>query len=927
MARPSAETISPAEKSRRRWHFAGSVLDERSLELVVNGVDVELERKPLEVLMYLLQHAGEVCTKDELLEGVWPGRILSETVLTKCIGRLREVLGDQDQGIIKTAYGFGYRFIAPVQVEFTPTTEPARFDFRPGDHPPARPLWSLVERLGVGGHGEAWRGRHEKTHEQRVFKFALDEASLGALKREITLFRVINDTLGESARVVKLLDWNLEHVPYFVEAEYLPSGSLADWVQRRGGISAIPLTERLELVAKIATALAAVHSVGVLHKDLKPSNVLMKPSAGHEVDIALSDFGSGGVLDVDHLERLGITRLGFTKTIAATDVTSATPMYLAPEVLAGQSFTVKADIYALGVILYQFLAGDFHKVMSPGWERGIEDELLREDVGLVADGNPAMRLADADVLARRLRTLEDRRAELAALRDAEEKAERSRRLMERARARRFGLILAFGVLVAGLATSTALYVKTRHAQELSAVAATRSNAVVNFLSKDVFSPVSSGTESVKEMNVVTLLTRAGNEVDTRFAGQPDIASELHFVLGRSFQQFLDSSLAVKHFIRALELGENLSGQGSQAAVRSASELVQVDYLLGRLRQSIGRYAAVLDAGKKRLGETAPEVLDLRLSLGRGYYLLGDWSFAERMFRDLLIDVSANVKAPSELLGRVQFYYAQLLIDLAKPTEAGGHLSAAIAQFRASLGERHVMVAEAHSVLGLALADAGRFSDASRELQTAHELALQWAPLESWTEVRPRFFTALMFLHQGQPSKAEPVLADIVHYEDVNEAAYLQAHKGSPPEMDHTGPARQALGEAYLQQGKLAEAIETLRRAVSVSERASGTTHPSVLSAKLSLADALIADRGTGEAQRLVGSIAVRDLAPLPPTHPIRAQWYRISGLLALSDGRIADARQSLTRALDVYEAVYGPNDWRVVRGKRELLLKPAPGIR
>ncbi len=172
-----------ADLGRRRWHFAGAVLDERTLELHVNGADAELERKPLEVLIYLLERAGEVCTKDELLAGVWPGRILSETVLTKCIGRLRDALGDRDQDVIKTAYGFGYRFIAPVQVELAAAPQTTPLDLHPGDHPPGRPHWSLVERLGIGGYGEAWRARHDKTHEERVFKFALDEASLGTLKR------------------------------------------------------------------------------------------------------------------------------------------------------------------------------------------------------------------------------------------------------------------------------------------------------------------------------------------------------------------------------------------------------------------------------------------------------------------------------------------------------------------------------------------------------------------------------------------------------------------------------------------------------------------------------------------------------------------------------------------------------------------------
>src|SRR5271156_3503960 len=159
--KPSAPVGADAEQGRRRWRFGDAVVDETTLELRVDGVDAELERKPLEVLIYLLEHAGEVCTKDELLTGVWPGRILSETVLTKCIGRLREVLGDRGQEIIKTVYGFGYRFIAPVQVVLGSAPGPARWDLEAGSHPPDRPLWSLVERLGIGGHGEAWGGRHE----------------------------------------------------------------------------------------------------------------------------------------------------------------------------------------------------------------------------------------------------------------------------------------------------------------------------------------------------------------------------------------------------------------------------------------------------------------------------------------------------------------------------------------------------------------------------------------------------------------------------------------------------------------------------------------------------------------------------------------------------------------------------------------------
>src|SRR5687767_3786245 len=92
----------------RRWLFGPAVLDERTLELFVSGRQVEIERKPLEVLLYLLHHAGEVVTKDDFAENLWPGRILTETVLTRCISVLRQALQD-DRTLIRTVHGYGYR--------------------------------------------------------------------------------------------------------------------------------------------------------------------------------------------------------------------------------------------------------------------------------------------------------------------------------------------------------------------------------------------------------------------------------------------------------------------------------------------------------------------------------------------------------------------------------------------------------------------------------------------------------------------------------------------------------------------------------------------------------------------------------------------------------------------------------------------------
>jgi eukaryotic-like serine/threonine-protein kinase len=903
-------SIAPSASSgtsRRRWYFGPAILDERTLELLVDGIDAELERKPLEVLIYLLQHAGEVCTKDELLAGIWPGRILSETVLTKCIGRLRDVLGDDDQEIIKTAYGFGYRFVAAVRVESVAAPEPARFDLRPGVHPPSRPLWSLVERLGSGGHGEAWRGRHDKTNEQRVFKFALGEAALVALKREITLFRVINDTLGESAKIVKLLDWNLEQIPYFVEAEFIVGGSLVDWVAVRGGVSGIPLPDRLEIVAKIAEALAAVHSVGVIHKDLKPSNVLVRPLAGNEIEILLGDFGSGSVLDGNRLEELGITRLGFTKTVSS-DSSSATPLYLAPEILAGQPFTVKSDIYALGIILYQFLAGDFHKVMSPGWERDVEDELLREDTALMAEGNPVERMGDADGLARRLRALDERRRQLEAEREAKAKAERTRRLLDRAKARRFGLVVALVVLLTGTAISTTLYIRERDAQRRSALAAAQSQAVTEFLSQDVFAPTSSGAESVKRLRVIELLVRAGNKIDPRFAAEPEVSAELHYVIGRSLNDFYETRGAVDHFNRALALQSRLQGAGSEPAVRSAAELVYLDSAVGKLGQTIATYERSFEEGRNTLGPRNVALIDLRERLAVGHFMLGEWEIAAVSLKDTLSDLSAYEIRDPVLLGHAHLYYGQVLTALGEPRQARGLLQLGIDELTQGLGDKHPDVADAKAALGKCLVDIGEYGQALEVLREAEALAVDWEPLEiTWSVVRPRFFQALAYLEEDEPEKARLLLLPIINFQD--------SHSAGAQHVDRTASVRQALGEVYLLQSESQKAIDTLRTAVRVSELSAGVQHPTSLSIRLSLAKALLVSGDHAEARTTMGRFANDDPTGLPPEHPYFAQLYEARGLLAHQEGDGPQAQRWLERAARMYEAIYGANHWRTLSAR------------
>lgn len=554
------------------WHFGNAVLDERTLELHVGGELRTLARKPLEVLMFLLRNPGEVVTREELFEAVWPGRIVSETSLTNAIARLRAALGDEDQQLIRPVYGYGYRFITEVRREgpLQSSAPPPSFDFQPGQPVPNRAEWLLEKPLGGGAAGEVWLAQHKATRERRVFKFARDGSRLTSLKREITLFRLMRDTLGVREDLVPIVDWNLDEAPYFIGQEWSAGGNLADWADARGGIAQVPLAQRIELVAQAAEALAAAHTAGVLHKDLKPANLLVHLGADGQPRVRLSDFGSAHLVDQDRLRSHQITQMGFTLTVAAAS--EGTPAYLAPEVLAGQPPTALSDVYALGVVLYQMVVGDLRRTLAPGWEKGVEDELLREDIALVAAGDPGQRLSDANQLAHRLRNLQGRRLAREAEQARLAQAAQAQRQFDRARARR-GLLLALGVTLSlALLTTSLLLWNAWQARTEARAEAARANAIAAFVTEDLLSAANPEIVGRRDITVREVLDGARQRIPQRFADDARIAATLKAVVGNAYAALGDKASAEPLL---LEAERTLAATAGPAAAETQGARMQL----------------------------------------------------------------------------------------------------------------------------------------------------------------------------------------------------------------------------------------------------------------------------------------------------------------------------------------------------------------
>lgn len=141
------------------YRFDDYELDNERYELRRAGEPITVEPKAFTMLAYLLQHRDRAVTKTELLEQLWPGTFVSESALTRCLTRARQAVGDDgvSQRVIKTVWGHGYRFVAPVAIDTGVATPPARLTLPPDDHfatvlspPTAAPRQRLCARCQAG---------------------------------------------------------------------------------------------------------------------------------------------------------------------------------------------------------------------------------------------------------------------------------------------------------------------------------------------------------------------------------------------------------------------------------------------------------------------------------------------------------------------------------------------------------------------------------------------------------------------------------------------------------------------------------------------------------------------------------------------------------------------------------------------------------
>jgi serine/threonine-protein kinase len=220
------------------------------------------------------------------------------------------------------------------------------------DLPPGlvlRGKYEILEPLGAGGMGAVYKARHLAFGELRAIKFlgthlSADSAYQGRFRSEAVLARRL-----QHPNVVRIddLDTTEDGRPFIV-MEHVEGRSLRS-VLRAGG--AVAHTRAVRIAMQVCAALSAAHGVGILHRDIKPDNLLLLPAEGGEV-VKVLDFGLAKMIE-------GFDS-GVEQVATRTGMIVGTPQYVSPEqALPGKGVEIdgRADLYALGVVLYEMLTG------------------------------------------------------------------------------------------------------------------------------------------------------------------------------------------------------------------------------------------------------------------------------------------------------------------------------------------------------------------------------------------------------------------------------------------------------------------------------------------------------------------------------------------------------------------------------------------
>lgn len=777
--------------------------------------------------------------------------------------------------------------------------------------------YEICKKIGEGGTAEVYLAKQSRPIEREV-AFKLIKAGMDS-ERVVARFTAERQVLARLRHpyIATILDAGTtpEHRPYFV-LEYVPGRPLTEHVE----IKDLNLRERLEIFQKVCQAVEHAHQRGIIHRDLKPSNVLVDS----EGDPKVIDFGIARVLsdDLDD-QTLFLTREGDFL---------GTPAYMSPEQTRGQQSEVdtRADVYALGVILYELLTGhlpfSYEQIRSQKTTDAARPS-TRSNKTCVRD--TSLR-GDLDwIVLKALESEKDRRySGVAALAEdikrhlANEPVSagpptatyRLKKFARRHRAFATSFVVALAAIIAG--ASVAVWQayeanKARREAEENLTLAQEAeketlrqtaitNAVNSFLIEDLLGSTDLENTTNPRVTLLELIDRAAENVDQRFADEPQIAAILHDTiadvyrtLGRydeAFDHYEISKImliplvgneshpeapkTVRQLIRdqsvcrfrqrklaeSRELLEEYLRLSREARV-SENELVPARMQLasqlnleGKLLESIKEQVALIEELSKLGDPKNKNLLQTKFNLGLSLYNVGQYQESIPLFEEFLSSLD-----PVETLNG-----ASALTELAVSYQAVGRTAEAEKQLLRALGILEEILPPGHP----------------QTLNTKARLASLWDVIDEKIPDAIKLYREIIAtgLTDDNQAREQAVVAlhnlalvlmtsNLPEAESLIRRAIEERTKLFGDDHPQTVSSRYNLGLILRYQGKHPEAEKTFLKVIEQQAANYGAGHPETLWTTRVLAHLLFDMKRPEEARKLCRKILA---APLPGNHGLAA---------------------------------------------------------
>ncbi|MDA2927349.1 protein kinase [Acidobacteria bacterium AH-259-G07] len=299
--------------------------------IVGSEKETHLEPKVMDVLVYLAKHAGEVIPKERIIQGVWTDTFVTDDALKYAIVALRKAFEDdaKDPRVIQTIPRRGYQLMASVSGKLEASS--ARY--------------RIEEKIGQGAMGEVYLAEDTLLKRKVALKFLRPEMEGDEISRKRLLREAQAAAALDHPFICKIYDTGEREGRTFIAMEYVEGPTLKERLAK----GPLPLEEALKTATEIGEAFEKAHEKNMVHRDLKPTSIMLTPE-GH---IKVVDFGLAKQLSPVE----GASQEETLTRLTEEDATAGTLAYMSPEQLRGQEVDTRSDIFSFGVVLYEMLTG------------------------------------------------------------------------------------------------------------------------------------------------------------------------------------------------------------------------------------------------------------------------------------------------------------------------------------------------------------------------------------------------------------------------------------------------------------------------------------------------------------------------------------------------------------------------------------------